>query len=543
MQRHRVARPLRVWVIHRPPAHRVNRLENKKFHFHQLQRHLWARKQQRSSRKGHLVQRVTRVKKVLAVICCLPIENSSIFSRWFSSIQIEKSFVVNCVPHASAPSTWKSWRPNQIRWTRSKAPVAGRSICTPTTSSCFPSFNGRCITIVSTSSQKLNMARLWCSRWSRTKHCRLADTCSMEPVCFSRINWTIRTSQSWWRCRITMVSRFKSPSNWSASFRKTKANFCKYWTSSWSTRWTRWSWRKWAAIISIQPPRLVLGDLIETLAPANVECLLFHFQIRVQNHGIELWPGYTTSIRQHEQDILMLAEIKHKLVRSESILDILNKTFFNNKTNFKNDFENIVMGMTVLTKYNNKTYRISEVNFELTPRSTFEGKNGEQICYMNYYKTVSVVVVCQGAKSGLMYPLVFRNTTCTFPMTVNHCWFANRKTRTCVVAETRRLLWFPNCAWPPATRMRWSPISSKCRLCSFSEWTEFWRYLSLTNAVWWETSLSTHASNRPPESKSCSHSIAASSRRRKVWSNCTTGTWIWRTVCWNSRAVPCPLKK
>lgn len=61
----------------------------------------------------------------------------------------------------------------------------------------------------------------------------------------------------------------------------------------------------------------------------------------------------------------MLAEIKHKLVRSETILDILNKSFFSNKQNFKNDFENIVLGMTVLTKYNNKTYRISEVNWSI----------------------------------------------------------------------------------------------------------------------------------------------------------------------------------
>lgn len=85
----------------------------------------------------------------------------------------------------------------------------------------------------------------------------------------------------------------------------------------------------------------------------------------------------------------MMAEIKHKLVRSETILDILKNTYNANRNNFKQVFENIVLGMTVLTKYNNKTYRISDINFDLTPSSSFDGKNGEKICYRDYYKSVS----------------------------------------------------------------------------------------------------------------------------------------------------------
>lgn len=140
------------------------------------------------------------------------------------------------------------------------------------------------------------------------------------------------------------------------------------------------------AKVSIKIPQIC-----KTFSELNSMCAISHFQIVIENHRIELWPGYTTSIRQHERDILMLAEIKHKLVRNETILTILNNTFFSNKATFKNDFENIVLGMTVLTKYNNKTYRISEVDFDLTPMSSFEGRNGEKICYRDYYKTVSLV--------------------------------------------------------------------------------------------------------------------------------------------------------
>lgn len=45
-------------------------------------------------------------------------------------------------------------------------------------------------------------------------------------------------------------------------------------------------------------------------------------QITLPEHKLELWPGYLTSIRQHERDILMCSEITNKVMRLETILDI-----------------------------------------------------------------------------------------------------------------------------------------------------------------------------------------------------------------------------
>lgn len=56
------------------------------------------------------------------------------------------------------------------------------------------------------------------------------------------------------------------------------------------------------------------------------------------------------------------------------------------KTNFNEAFTSEVLGMTVLTDYNNETYKITDVDFSTTPSSTFEGKNGP-ISFMDYYKT------------------------------------------------------------------------------------------------------------------------------------------------------------
>lgn len=48
-------------------------------------------------------------------------------------------------------------------------------------------------------------------------------------------------------------------------------------------------------------------------------------KVNVRDFNIQLWPGYITSIRQHEQDILVCTEISHKVMRTDTCYDILRK--------------------------------------------------------------------------------------------------------------------------------------------------------------------------------------------------------------------------
>lgn len=107
-------------------------------------------------------------------------------------------------------------------------------------------------------------------------------------------------------------------------------------------------------------------------------------QIRVQNLRLDIWPGYITSIRQHEEDILVCAEISHKIMRSETVLDILRRVR-SEERDFKSAAQKVLLGTTVLTKYNNKTYRIDEITFDVKPSDTFK-KGEEDISYIDYYK-------------------------------------------------------------------------------------------------------------------------------------------------------------
>jgi len=45
-----------------------------------------------------------------------------------------------------------------------------------------------------------------------------------------------------------------------------------------------------------------------------------------------------------------------------------------------------MVGCTVVTKYNQKTYRVERVDFGMSPSTTFD-KQGTQVSYQDYYKT------------------------------------------------------------------------------------------------------------------------------------------------------------
>lgn len=73
-------------------------------------------------------------------------------------------------------------------------------------------------------------------------------------------------------------------------------------------------------------------------------------------------------------------------MRMETIYDIMNR-IRGEQRDFKKVLLENVLGTTVLTAYNNKTYRIDDINFDMKASDTFETKNGP-ISFLTYYKNV-----------------------------------------------------------------------------------------------------------------------------------------------------------
>lgn len=113
-------------------------------------------------------------------------------------------------------------------------------------------------------------------------------------------------------------------------------------------------------------------------------------QVDLGEYRMELWPGYVTSIRQHESKILMCSEITHKVMRRDTVLDFLKECYQQNPKEARKLFERGIIGAVVLTDYNNRTYRIDDVDWDNSPKSTFKLKTNEEIAYSQYFKEVII---------------------------------------------------------------------------------------------------------------------------------------------------------
>lgn len=106
----------------------------------------------------------------------------------------------------------------------------------------------------------------------------------------------------------------------------------------------------------------------------------------INEFKIELWPGYVTSIRQHEPEILVCIEFLHKVMRMETVYDIMVR-MRREEQDFKSAIEREVLGTTVLTDYNNKTYYVDDIDYNKKPADTFDTKAGK-LSFVEYYQQV-----------------------------------------------------------------------------------------------------------------------------------------------------------
>ena len=87
---------------------------------------------------------------------------------------------------------------------------------------------------------------------------------------------------------------------------------------------------------------------------------------------VAIWPGFKTTIRQHEHELLLGCEVSHKILRTDSALSTIRQVM----TRFKGPdatraIRRALIGAIVISIYNNKTYRIDDVDFNSCPASKF----------------------------------------------------------------------------------------------------------------------------------------------------------------------------
>ncbi|CAH1725632.1 unnamed protein product [Aphis gossypii] len=129
-----------------------------------------------------------------------------------------------------------------------------------------------------------------------------------------------------------------------------------------------------------------LGNLKLTLVGRNYYDK--EAKIDFPKHKLQLWPGYDTTIGLFDCGLLLRSEIQTKIMREDTVLDLLIECSNdrNRNPNWMMTFKLAVLGSIVLTRYNNKTYRIDDIDEESSTRSTFLKKDGSKISFIDYYK-------------------------------------------------------------------------------------------------------------------------------------------------------------
>ncbi|XP_007440785.1 piwi-like protein 2, partial [Python bivittatus] len=105
----------------------------------------------------------------------------------------------------------------------------------------------------------------------------------------------------------------------------------------------------------------------------------------LQQYRLQIWPGYAASIRRTDGGLFLLADVVHKIIRNDSVLDLMHAVYQQSRENFQDECIKQLIGNIIITRYNNNTYRIDDIDWNKTPKSSFTMSDGKEITFVEYY--------------------------------------------------------------------------------------------------------------------------------------------------------------
>eukprot|EP00731_Ephydatia_muelleri_P025692 Em0017g775a len=108
--------------------------------------------------------------------------------------------------------------------------------------------------------------------------------------------------------------------------------------------------------------------------------------LEVPQHKMQLWPGYVTAINRYEGGLMLVLDVSHRVMKTDTALDFLYELYHSNQDKFREEAFKQLVGSVVLTRYNNRTYEIDDIAWDKNPRCAFQDHAGNQITFVDYYK-------------------------------------------------------------------------------------------------------------------------------------------------------------
>ena len=98
--------------------------------------------------------------------------------------------------------------------------------------------------------------------------------------------------------------------------------------------------------------------------------------VKISNHGLEVWPGFYSAMQKLEAGPLIMLDMTNKVIRSDKVLTFIQELETKRKSREQINYE--MQFKCVVTSYGKtkKTYVVEKIDFDKSPDSTFEGKDG-----------------------------------------------------------------------------------------------------------------------------------------------------------------------
>lgn len=114
-------------------------------------------------------------------------------------------------------------------------------------------------------------------------------------------------------------------------------------------------------------------------------------KIPIEQFRLEVWPGWLTSIQRLDGGLKLCIDASFRVLRLETVRDIMMAVRERTKhthSPIKEACEGELVGTIIMTRYNNRAYRIDGLDFNKKPTDTFvmDRDGGKEISYVDYMR-------------------------------------------------------------------------------------------------------------------------------------------------------------
>ncbi|XP_049618572.1 piwi-like protein 2 isoform X1 [Syngnathus scovelli] len=123
----------------------------------------------------------------------------------------------------------------------------------------------------------------------------------------------------------------------------------------------------------------------------------------LDKHRLQVWPGYSTCIKHTDGGLYLCVDVSHKVLRNDSVLEVMNILYQRSKEKFRDECTKELVGNIIITRYNNRTYRVDSIEWDKSPKDTFTLMDGTKTTFVDYYSKHYGIIIKEMDQPLLMH--------------------------------------------------------------------------------------------------------------------------------------------